>query len=145
MRLRFDTSTNEQLLDITSDVQAALDTLQALEGILYLSCRHTTAGLLINEAYDPDVARDLLMALRRIVPDDLPYRHAEGNSPAHLKAVLVGSSVAVPVSSGTLSLGRWQGIFLCEFDGPRQGRTIELTCTIDKLWISSWQSPPFML
>jgi len=81
---------------------------------------HTTAGLTINENADPDVARDILAGLARLVPATGDYRHAEGNSDAHLKASLVGSSVTVPVVDGRLALGTWQGIYFCEFDGPRR-------------------------
>jgi len=82
-------------------------------------CPHTTAGVTVNEAADPDVALDLLTALSRVVEQEGPWRHREGNSPAHVKASLVGSSVLLPICQGMLALGTWQGIFLCEFDGPR--------------------------
>jgi secondary thiamine-phosphate synthase enzyme len=85
---------------------------------------HTTAGVLINERADPDVARDVVAALDRMVPADAAYRHAEGNAPAHIKAVLVGTSQMVPAMDGRLALGTWQGIFLAEFDGPRSRRLL---------------------
>ncbi len=88
---------------------------------------HTTAGVTINENADPDVRQDMLLALNSLVPDSLPYRHAEGNSPAHVKASLMGSSVQVIIQEGRLVLGTWQGIYLCEFDGPRR-RRVFVTC-----------------
>ncbi len=87
---------------------------------------HTTAGVTINEVADPDVRRDLVTALEVLVPDHGQFRHVEGNSPAHVKATLVGSSVTVPVSSGRLVLGTWQGLYFCEFDGPRS-RKVHVT------------------
>ena len=89
------------------------------EGVCTVFVPHTTAGMTINENSDPDVKADILMTLRDAVPDALPYAHAEGNSPAHVKASLIGSSVAIIVEDGRLRLGTWQGICLCEFDGPR--------------------------
>jgi secondary thiamine-phosphate synthase enzyme len=89
------------------------------DGLCVVFVPHTTAAVTINENADPDVKADILMALRQAVPDSLPYGHAEGNSPAHVKAGLVGSSVTVIVSGGRLQLGTWQGICFCEFDGPR--------------------------
>ncbi|MGH2448719.1 MAG: secondary thiamine-phosphate synthase enzyme YjbQ [Chloroflexota bacterium] len=105
----------EELIDITDAVRQ----LVAGEGAVLVYVPHTTAGVLINEHADPDVARDILSALNRMVPED-GYRHAEGNSPAHVKASLVGSSCLVPVAGGRLGLGTWQGIFFAEFDGPGQ-------------------------
>lgn len=89
-------------------------------GICYLYVPHTTAGVLVNECADPDVARDLEGVLDRLVPRDGPYRHSEGNSDSHAKAVLTGASQFLFVENGRLSLGRWQGVFFCEFDGPRE-------------------------
>ncbi len=85
---------------------------------------HTTAGVTINENADPSVRRDLTMALARLVPETLPFTHAEGNADAHVKASLMGSSVTVPVRSGALQLGTWQGVFFAEFDGPRRRRVL---------------------
>jgi secondary thiamine-phosphate synthase enzyme len=90
-----------------------------VQGQCLIYVPHTTAGVTINENADPSVKSDILMALRKSVPDSLPYTHMEGNSPAHAKASLVGSSALVPVDNGHLLLGTWQGIFFCEFDGPR--------------------------
>jgi len=114
------TSRQTELLDLTSRVQEVLRRLEAREGICYVYVPHTTAGVTINEHADPSVAADLLMVLNKLISDREPYRHLEGNSPAHIKATLVGASVAVPVMAGRLALGTWQGIFFCEFDGPRQ-------------------------
>ena len=110
----------EELVEFTDEVRARLRESGAREGLCALFVRHTTAGLTVNENADPDVPRDMLHALRTLVPQHgMGFRHGEGNSDAHLKASLVGPSVTVPFSGGELLLGRWQGIFLCEFDGPR--------------------------
>jgi secondary thiamine-phosphate synthase enzyme len=107
----------QELVDITQQVADAARNLHCSAILVFIP--HTTAGVLINEHADPDVARDIVAALDRLVPDDGIYRHAEGNSPAHLKASLVGTSQLVPFRDGTLQLGTWQGVFLAEFDGPR--------------------------
>jgi len=119
------TQKRSQLVDITELVRAALGELEgATAALVYVP--HTTAGVTINEHADPDVARDVLSGLEKLAPQHAGWRHAEGNSDAHLKTVLVGSSATVPVSGGTLVLGTWQGIFLCEFDGPRD-RWVDVT------------------
>lgn len=123
----FDVSTaaHAQLIDITDRVQALVHKSGVENGACVVFVPHTTAGVTIQENADPDVQRDLLAALAHAVPDALPgggYRHGEGNSPAHLKTSLVGSSVTVLVEGGELVLGTWQGIYLCEFDGPRTRR-----------------------
>lgn len=107
------------LVPITDRVQAAGQALGIREGWLTVFVPHTTAGITINENADPDVVADLIRALDRLVPWEGAYRHAEGNAAAHVKASLMGSSVRVPVSGGRLRLGTWQGIYFCEFDGPR--------------------------
>lgn len=112
----------EGFVDITGRVAAVVKAGAAGEGLCHVFVPHTTAGLTINENADPDVVRDILAGLAAMVPQ-LRYRHAEGNSPAHIKASLMGSSVVVPVTKGALYLGSWQGIYLCEFDGPRR-RTV---------------------
>ena len=89
------------------------------DGAVVVFCPHTTAGLTVNEDADPDVATDMVMALGRLVPRDAGYRHAEGNSDAHVKTTLVGPSLTLIVSGGRLQLGTWQGVYLCEWDGPR--------------------------
>ena len=116
------TERREQMLDVTAKVQEAVSAAGIGEGVAQVFCLHTTAGLSINENADPDVATDILLGLRALVPEAGPWRHGEGNSDAHLKATMVGSSVSVPVSRGKLHLGTWQAIYLCEFDGPRHRR-----------------------
>ncbi len=122
------TSNHEQFVDITAQVQQAITEIGATDGICTVFSPHTTAGLTINEHADPDVARDILSFLRDAVQEDGAWTHAEGNSPAHVKASLLGSSVTVIVERGRLHLGTWQGIFFCEFDGPR-ARRVWLTFT----------------
>ncbi len=113
------TQAREELVDITARVREELVSSGVKDGICYVYVPHTTAAVTINENADPSVKEDILMALRKIVPDSLPYRHSEGNSPAHVKACLIGSSIKVIIDEGQLALGTWQGIFFCEFDGPR--------------------------
>ncbi len=110
--------------DVTSQVQEALRRTGIEEGVCHLYVPHTTAGLVINENADPDVGRDLLEKLEALVPSDARYHHFEGNAHAHIKSSLVGQSTAVPVSGGRLALGTWQGVFLAEFDGPREREVI---------------------
>ena len=107
------------LADITEQVREAVAESGVQDGICFLYTPHTTAGLTINEGADPDVRDDIISALRKIVPLAHPYRHREGNSPAHVMASLVGSSVLVFIENSHLRLGVWQKIFFCEFDGPR--------------------------
>lgn len=111
------TGSRRVLVDITGRVAEAVK--EHGDGVWLVYVPHTTAGITINEGADPDVARDILMAWERLAPEDLSYRHAEGNSPAHVLACMAGSSVLVGVEAGELRLGTWQAIFLCEFDGPR--------------------------
>jgi len=113
------TRAKEEFVDLTAEVGRLVAASGVASGLCIVAVPHTTAGVTVNENADPDVRADLLMTLRRIVPDSLPYAHAEGNSPAHVKASLVGSSVTLFVEGGRLQLGTWQGIFFCEFDGPR--------------------------
>jgi secondary thiamine-phosphate synthase enzyme len=113
------TMRREELISVTPVVQKALKTSGIEEGICIVYIPHTTAGVTINENADPDVARDILMGLNKIVPCNWPFQHAEGNADAHIKATLVGSSVTIFVKNKRLALGTWQGIFFCEFDGPR--------------------------
>lgn len=107
------------MADITAGVRAAAAASGIRSGVCQVFVPHTTCGLAINENADPDVRRDITAALDETVPADLDYRHAEGNSPAHIKSVLVGPSLAIFLEDGGLQLGTWQGIFLCEYDGPR--------------------------
>ena len=113
------TQTKEALVDITGRIREEISSSGIQSGICSVYVPHTTAGVTINENADPSVKEDILMTLGKMVPDSLPYRHSEGNSPAHVKASLVGSSVNIFIENGQLSLGTWQGIFFCEFDGPR--------------------------
>jgi len=113
------TKKREEIIDVTAEVARLAAAAGRRNGICTVFVPHTTAGVTINENADPDVKADLLMALRKAVPDVLPYAHGEGNSPAHVKASLVGSSVSILIEDGRLRLGTWQGICLCEFDGPR--------------------------
>ena len=118
--LSITTGGRTDFINLTAQIQAALRELGVLEGSVTVFVPHTTAGITINENADPDVVRDLTTSLERLVPWRGDYHHGEGNSAAHLKASLMGSSVRVLVSAGRLQLGTWQGIFFCEFDGPRQ-------------------------
>ena len=115
----------EELVEFTDEVRRTLREAGAREGVCVLYVRHTTAGLTVNENADPDVRRDMLHALRMLIPQHgMGFRHDEENSDAHIKASLVGPSVTIPFADGELLLGRWQGIFLCEFDGPREREVI---------------------
>jgi secondary thiamine-phosphate synthase enzyme len=116
------TDRRTQVVDVTAQVQKFVATSGIASGTCYLYVPHTTAAITINECADPDVARDVESALDRLVPKTGPYRHSEGNSDSHVKAVLVGSSQIVLIEAGKLALGRWQGVFFCEFDGPRERR-----------------------
>jgi secondary thiamine-phosphate synthase enzyme len=113
------TSRRTEFLDITSEVKKALDLSGIKEGLISVFVPHTTAGVTINEGADPSVREDILNSLNQLIPFKGAYQHAEGNSPAHIKASLMGSSVTVLVEQGRLVLGTWQAIFFCEFDGPR--------------------------
>ena len=113
------TSDRTDFKDITRDVSSIASATGVTEGICVVFVSHTTAGVTINENADPNARLDVESTLDRMVPWTGPYKHSEGNSAAHVKATLVGSSVTVPVSNGRLALGTWQGIYLCEFDGPR--------------------------
>lgn len=117
------TRSKEVLEEITNRVNDVIHRSGVEEGVCYLYLPHTTAGIIINENADPTVARDILDRLEALVPTRGNYHHLEGNAPAHIKATLTGLSLAVPVENGRLALGRWQGVFLCEFDGPRD-RTV---------------------
>jgi secondary thiamine-phosphate synthase enzyme len=114
-------------IDITQRVEALVRESGVADGLCHVYVPHTTAGVFVNENADPDVLQDLLKTLDSLVPWDKNYSHAEGNAAAHIKATLVGTSQSIPVHNGRLELGRWQGIFFAEFDGPRER---ELTVTI---------------
>ncbi len=117
--IRIKSEKTVEFIDIRRDIEARIEYIGIDDGICYLFVQHTTAGVTVNESADPSVVEDLCNWLDRSVPSDLPYLHVEGNSSAHIKAALIGTSVAVPVKNGELNLGRWQGVFLAEFDGPR--------------------------
>ena len=114
------TKKREETIDITPRVKSAVTRAKVGEGIVAVSVAHTTAAVFVNENADPDVQRDLLTALERAVPRDAKYAHAEGNGPAHIKAVLIGNSLTLPVRDGAIALGTWQGIYFAELDGPRE-------------------------
>ena len=113
------TSARTEFMDITRSVQEAVNKTGVEDGVCFVFIPHTTAAVTINENADLSVVQDIIMELDKIVPSKDQYRHMEGNSPAHIKASLVGCSQIVFVKSGELVLGTWQGIFFCEFDGPR--------------------------
>lgn len=119
MQLTVKTHAQTEMIDVTAQVQKLLAEHGIQEGICMLYVPHTTAAVTINESADPSVREDILMVLNQMVPWKAAYRHAEGNSPAHVKASLMGASQLVRIENGRLALGTWQGIFFCEFDGPR--------------------------
>ena len=123
-QLEISTKSRAELVDITAEVQRTVREHGVQSGICYVFVPHTTAGVIVNENWDPTVRADILMELDKIVPWNDNYRHAEGNAAAHIKASLVGSSQTIPVEDGRLVLGTWQGIFLAEFDGPRRRRVL---------------------
>jgi secondary thiamine-phosphate synthase enzyme len=125
MVLTVNTRSQTELVDITAEVGRMVAKSGVRQGLCMVYVPHTTAGVTINESADPSVRADLLMVLNQMVPWKADYRHMEGNSPAHAKSTLVGTSQTVAVENGTLVLGTWQGIFFCEFDGPRQ-RSVHL-------------------
>jgi secondary thiamine-phosphate synthase enzyme len=114
------TTRRTEWVNITSEVSRAVAAAGVAHGVCHIFSPHTTAGITINEGDDPDVARDMEAAFDRLIPRDAGYKHYEGNSDSHIKATLVGSSQTVCIESGRLRLGRWQSIFFCEFDGPRE-------------------------
>jgi len=118
--LTVQSSRESELVDITHQVQGAVRQSGVRDGLCALFVPHTTAGLTFNENWDPSVKRDLLLTLGEMAPPDPRHQHGEGNSPAHIKASLLGASALVPVEGGQLQLGSWQGIYLAEFDGPRR-------------------------
>jgi len=120
MVLTVKTRSRTEMVDISADVGRVVARSGVREGFCMLYVPHTTAGVTINESADPSVRADILMVLNQMVPWKADYRHVEGNSPAHVKATLVGASQTVAIENGALVLGTWQGIFFCEFDGPRE-------------------------
>jgi secondary thiamine-phosphate synthase enzyme len=125
-KIQVKTSTREAMLDVTSQLMDAVRLSGVQSGVVLVFTPHTTTGLTINEGADPDVCRDILAHLRRMVPRDAGFLHAEGNSDAHIKASIFGSSVQIIIDNGQLQLGTWQRVFLGEFDGPRT-RTLWIT------------------
>ena len=119
MRIDLKTSRREEFVDITGLVARAVAASGVSSGAVLVFCPHTTAAVTINENADPDVVADLTRGLADLAPRDAGWRHSEGNSDGHLKSSLVGPSLTVPIEGGRLALGTWQGIYFCEFDGPR--------------------------
>lgn len=126
--LNISTVSRSQFVDITSQVQKVVAESHISDGFCHLWVPHTTAGLTINENADPSVVEDMLRHLDRMVPWDNHYRHGEGNSAAHIKSSLMGCHLTVLMKGGRLQLGTWQGIYFCEFDGPRQRQ----------VWVEFW-------
>ena len=116
------TTRRTEFIDISYSVAEAVKKDGLVNGMVLVYCPHTTAGLTINENADPDVQRDMLAELNKIVPFDDGYAHGEGNSAAHIKATMTGLSVTIPVRDGQMTLGTWQGIYFCEYDGSRSRR-----------------------
>ena len=126
--LEFETRDSQHILDITSDVRKVVRESGVSDGLCLIFSMHTTAGITINENADPDVKTDMISGLSRAFPERNDYRHMEGNSHSHLRTSCVGPSQTVIVSDGDLVLGTWQGVFLCEFDGPRRRRVAVKVC-----------------
>ena len=119
MILSVKTGARTELVDVTHEINQAVQNSGIQEGLCMVYVPHTTAGITINESADPSVNSDILMILNEVIPWQAKYRHLEGNSAAHIKASLVGASELIAIENGSLVLGTWQGIFFCEFDGPR--------------------------
>jgi secondary thiamine-phosphate synthase enzyme len=120
VKLRLRTSRREEALDVTERVRRAIAESGVREGTCTVFAPHTTCAIAVNEGHDPAVMDDFLNHIRELVPREAGFEHAEGNSDSHIKALLVGPSVTVPITAGALTLGQWQAIFMCEFDGPRE-------------------------
>jgi secondary thiamine-phosphate synthase enzyme len=129
--VKVQTHSRSEMIDITSLIQAVISEKKVKKGICTIFVPHTTAAVTINENADPDVPRDIITALDRAFPQSSHYRHVEGNSPAHVKSSLVGTSILVLIEAGRLVLGTWQAIFFCEFDGPRSRRIFIATISND--------------
>lgn len=125
--ITLDTKSKYDAVDITAEMRRIVDKSGVKDGAAILQSMHTTAALTINEHADPDVARDLISAMDRIIPSGIAFRHTEGNSPAHIQTTLAGPSLTVIVEGGRPLLGTWQGVFFLEFDGPRRGRKVAVT------------------
>jgi len=124
MILKINTSKREEFKDITNKIDEIVKNSGIYKGIVNVFVQHTTAGITINENADPDVVRDMLSTFDKIVPFEDNYKHYEGNSHAHIKASMLGSSVSIPIEEGKMTLGTWQGIYFCEFDGPRNRKVV---------------------
>jgi secondary thiamine-phosphate synthase enzyme len=120
--ISIETGSRRELREITVEVNAAIRDSGVEEGIALVWCPHTTAGITVNENADPDVVRDFLAHTGKLVPKDGGFHHGEGNSDSHIQSVLTGPGQTIPVSGGKLALGTWQGVFFCEYDGPRRRR-----------------------
>lgn len=119
LSIEIKTDSRESLYDISGEIRKIIDKNEWENGILLLHCPHTTAGLTINESADPDVRRDICQHLKKLIPKDPKFLHAEGNSDAHIKSSLMGPQLYLIIHEGVLQLGTWQGIYFCEWDGPR--------------------------
>ena len=127
--IKIKSNSREEMIDITREVEGCL--ARDSSGVCVVFVQHTTCGMTVNENADPDVQTDMLGFLRRLVPQQTPeFKHGEQNSDAHIKASLVGSSVTIPFEDGRLALGRWQGVYLCEFDGPRERKVVVQVMTV---------------
>jgi len=130
--IRVRTSERVQLVDITGDVARAVEQSAVHMGLCNLFVTHTTAAVIVSENWDPDVTSDMLRHLERLVPLKGDFRHAEGNSQAHILSVMLGTSINIPVREGKLALGRWQGVMLAEFDGPRERTLVASVARLDR-------------
>lgn len=119
LTLHFPTEQAHEMVNISAQVQELVTQSGVRRGLCVIHAPHTTAGITIQEGFDPDVTRDILVTLEKLVPRQGDYQHAEGNSDAHIKALMTGSSQTLPIEYGKLQLGRWQAVFFCEYDGPR--------------------------
>ena len=126
VEIRVKTGNRVEVVDITEQVNEAIIKTKIESGLCNLFALHTTAALIVSENWDPDVTDDLLRQLQKLVPREAGYKHSEGNSQAHILSVMLGTSINLPVERGKLKLGRWQGVMLAEFDGPRE-RTVAVT------------------
>jgi secondary thiamine-phosphate synthase enzyme len=120
VELTIHTSARMAICDVTAEVNSAIERIGVREGLCNLFVSHTTAAVIVSENWDPDVTSDLLGHLERMVPRDGGFKHSEGNSQAHILSVMLGTSINIPLKEGKLALGRWQGVMLAEFDGPRE-------------------------
>ncbi|MEO0189624.1 MAG: secondary thiamine-phosphate synthase enzyme YjbQ [candidate division WOR-3 bacterium] len=118
-KIKISTKNRNELVDITGEVKKIIEKNKIKDGVIHIFCPHTTAAITINENYDPSVQEDITNALEKLIPYRGNYSHTEGNADAHIKAAIIGSSRTLFIENGKLAFGTWQGIFFCEFDGPR--------------------------